>query len=403
MVRPASIADRLGKTQPWAVLEPPDATAAAAMLHWADAEGLSVLPRGGATSLSWGTVPPRIDLVLSTLSLTSGLDHCAGDLTAVVPAGLTLDALNASLGREGQSLPLDPPWGDRATIGGILATNASGPRRHAYGAPRDLVIGVEMARVDGRVAKAGGRVVKNVAGYDLGRLLCGSLGSLAVVTSAIFKLSPCAQASRTIVAQCASPRDAAALGLVVAATPQTPTAIEIEGPSPRLLIRFETTIDSARRQALALGDICRAHRADVEIVDEDRERALWQAHDTHAWDGAHAVVRVSVLPTDVAGLVDEVATAASDIAYRLVGRAALGVLLIGLAAGSDAAIGSTVAQLRAWAAPRGGRVVVLLSSDVSQPIDVWGDIGDALPLMRAVKSRFDPRGTLSPGRHPWAL
>ena len=127
-------------------------------------------------------------------SLTAGVDHVAGDLVATLPAGATLEAVNDVLRREGQWLPLDPPRASRATIGGIVATNDSGPRRHRFGAPRDLIIGIEIALADGRTAKAGGRVVKNVAGYDLSRLLCGSLGSLAVVTSATFKLSPAAAA-----------------------------------------------------------------------------------------------------------------------------------------------------------------------------------------------------------------
>jgi FAD/FMN-containing dehydrogenase len=129
-------------------------------------------------------------VVLSTLSLNRVVAHRHGDLTATVEAGARLDDVNRELARHGQWLPLDPPWSDRATIGGIVATNDAGPRRHRYGTPRDLIIGIEIARADGVRAKAGGIVVKNVAGYDLARLMTGSFGSLALITSATFGGEP---------------------------------------------------------------------------------------------------------------------------------------------------------------------------------------------------------------------
>lgn len=409
--RAAGAADCIGRAQPWGVLEPHDAPAAAAMLKWADDEGLAVVPRGGGTALTCGTAPRRLDVILSTARLTDGLDHCAGDLTAVVPAGMTLGALNAALAREGQWLPLDPPDSARATIGGILATNASGPRRHSAGAPRDLVIGVQMALVDGRLAKAGGRVVKNVAGYDLGRLLCGSLGSLAVVTQVIFKLSPLPPASRTVVAACKDLRAAAELGLTLAGTPLTPTAIEIAGPPARLLVRFETTEAAAERQARAVCEFCHAQGITGEILTHATEQDVWQRHDDDIWTGTDLVVRISVLPTDTTGAVDVLdrLAHAHGIAYRLSGRAALGVLVAGLT-GTGPALSAAITGLRAWASGvgRAGSVVVLATKAVQMngtdaTVDPWGVVGDALPLMQAVKARFDPRDTLSPGRFPWGL
>src|SRR6185295_11544977 len=157
---------------------------------------------------------------------------------AILPAGASLAHVNEVLGREGQWLPLDPPLSDRATIGGIVATNDSGPRRHRYGTARDLIIGIEMALVDGRTAKAGGRVVKNVAGYDLSRLLCGSFGTLALIVSATFKLAP-----------------------LLAAAPLTPSAVELDSPPARMLIRFETTPGAAEQQAAAACDLCTRHEA----------------------------------------------------------------------------------------------------------------------------------------------
>ena len=153
------------------LLQPCDAVELAAMLRSASDEQLAVSVRGRGTKAGWGQPAARVDAILSVARLHEPIEHCAGDLTVTVPAGTTLDALNARLAEHQQWLPLDPLAGSQSSVGGLLATNDSGPRRLRYGAPRDLVIGIEFALVDGRRAKSGGKVVKNVAGYDLGRLL----------------------------------------------------------------------------------------------------------------------------------------------------------------------------------------------------------------------------------------
>ncbi len=216
------------------VLEPTDAASLAAKLKWANAQGLAVAVRGAGTKQAWGAPASRTDVVLSTLGLNSGVDHVAGDLVATVPAGATLVAVNDVLRREKQWLPLDPGVSPLATIGGVIATNDSGPRRHRYGTPRDLIIGIEIALADGRTAKAGGRVVKNVAGYDLSKLLCGSLGSLGVITSATFKLAPVAPVSCTVAATVGDLRRLGDLALAIAGAPLMPSTIEIQSPPHRL-------------------------------------------------------------------------------------------------------------------------------------------------------------------------
>src|SRR5205823_14395303 len=155
--------------------------------------------RGAGTKSGWGRDARGADMILDMRSLNRVLAHEHGDMTATIEAGATLRDVNTALAEHRQWLPLDPPFADRATIGGILATNDSGPLRHRYGTPRDLVIGVQLATTDGVLAKAGGQVVKNVAGYDLSKLVCGSFGSLAAIVSATFKLAPRAAASKTIV------------------------------------------------------------------------------------------------------------------------------------------------------------------------------------------------------------
>jgi len=401
----AGPADAVDGRSPLVVLEPEDAGTAARMLRWADTEGLTVVPRGAGTKQVWGSASTGADLVLSTGRLSAAIDHCAGDLTATLPAGASLAQVNDALGRQRQWLPLDPAFADRATIGGIVATNDSGPRRQKYGTARDLIIGIEMALVDGRTAKAGGRVVKNVAGYDLSRLLCGSFGTLALITSATFKLAPLPAASRTVVATVGSARRLGELALALVAAPLTPAAVEVDSPPTRLLIRFETTPAAADQQAAAACEACERHQAPTRVLQGDTEADTWRSYEAQLWHTEGTLLKLAVLPSDVGDLVDlvERATASRAIDYRLGGRAALGVLFLKLRGNVERHM-EIAADLRRAAAARGGSAVIV-STPVSgaQRIDTWGHIGDGLPLMRAVKARFDPHGTLNPGRGPGGL
>ena len=197
-IRLGTPSDAIDGVCPRIVAEPTTRKTLSQVLEWAGTERLAVSIRGGGTKLTWGRSPAPIDLALSTARLNQVVEHRHGDLTATVEAGVTLTQVNATLGVHRQWLPLDPPWPDRATVGGIVATNDSGPRRHWHGAPRDLIIGVTVARPDGALAKAGGIVVKNVAGYDLSRLMTGAFGSLGVIVDATFKVTPVAASSRTL-------------------------------------------------------------------------------------------------------------------------------------------------------------------------------------------------------------
>src|SRR6185295_7364333 len=180
------------------VIEPATAVDVAAALRHASDERQSIVIRGAGTKSDWGRPAERIDVLLDMRRLNRLVSHQQGDLTAIIEAGATLHDVNEALARHRQWLPLDPPFAEHATIGGILATNDSGPLRHRYGTPRDLVIGIQLATTDGILSKAGGQVVKNVAGYDLGKLVTGSFGSLAAIVSATFKLTPLPGASKTI-------------------------------------------------------------------------------------------------------------------------------------------------------------------------------------------------------------
>ena len=258
VARLGAAADAIDSVVPAVVATPATPDALAKTLAWATETGRTVVVRGGGTKL-WGPPPGPVDLLLSTTAMSAVVAHRHGDLTATVQAGATLAETNAVLSRHRQWLPLDPPWGDRATIGGIVAANDSGPRRQRHGAPRDLIIGMTLARADGLLAKTGGIVVKNVAGYDLARLLTGSFGCLGVILTATFKLAPLAEASRTVSVEFPASERCGALVADLRAHASTPTALELATPPATMLIRFESVETVAVEQAEQAATLARAH------------------------------------------------------------------------------------------------------------------------------------------------
>jgi glycolate oxidase FAD binding subunit len=392
--------------------------------------GTSIVIRGAGTKDGWGRMPSRIDAVLDMRRLNRVLAHEHGDMTATIEAGATLREANAALAIHGQTLPLDPPHGDRATIGGLLATNDSGPLRHRYGTPRDLVIGVQLATTDGVVSKAGGQVVKNVAGYDLSKLVTGSFGSLAAIVSATFKLAPLPAASRTMRIAVA---DAAALADIV----RTMMASQLEPVAFELVSRRSTqnppnaqnTMFSASSAASALYVVLRfaslpgvvdaqiaqaaaalnARATSIDTLDGDAERSLWQAHANELWDEPGAIVRASWLPATIDVGVCELARVAAGpktptmagleaCTTSLIGRAAIGAGHIRID-GDAAAQAAVIEQLRA-SKVFGNVVIVRGSPELKALVDVWGSHGTRQALFDSLKRAFDPRGVLNAGRGP---
>src|SRR6267142_1506018 len=196
-VRAATAADAVAGAHPKLVIEPGTERGLAEVLRLSNEGGVAVIPRGGGTKLSWGNPPVRADLILSTARLTKIIEHAWADLTVTVEAGCTIQKLQETLAQHGQRLALDPLWPEKATVGGVLSTNDSGALRLRFGALRDLIIGVTIALPDGTLASSGGKVVKNVAGYDLPKLVTGALGTLGVITRAVFRLHPLPLNSRS--------------------------------------------------------------------------------------------------------------------------------------------------------------------------------------------------------------
>jgi glycolate dehydrogenase FAD-binding subunit len=384
--------------QPFA---PDDAETAAAMLAHAAAGQVIVVPHGNRTKLR-APVDATRATTMSTMRLTRGLAHYAGDLVATAPAGCTLQDVNAALAAERQWIPLDPPFADRTTIGGMVASNDSGPRRHRFGSPRDLIIGIEVALTSGTVARSGGRVVKNVAGYDLGRLFCGSLGSLGLITSVTFKLAPLAQESRTVAARFDSAAAAGAAALELAANPAlTPSALEIVSPAPCLLVRFESTRKSSEQMAATSVALLGTHCPDIQVLDRDTETALWREHQVSESPHDGLVAQVSVLPNAAGPTIDLVGRLAGEFAVRWSAtcRAALGVLRV-VGHGEPAALQRFAAGLRTALTVRHGYVQFVAGTEVlGDQIEPRGPVGAAAAVTLAVKQRFDPSGILP---FPWA-
>jgi glycolate oxidase FAD binding subunit len=356
----------------------------------AAAEGLTVRTRGAGTKLEWGLPAACHDVELHTTELDGVVEHNAGDLTAVLQAGVPLASAQRTFARAGQMLALDPPLGEGATIGGIVATADSGPLRHRYGAPRDLILGMTVALSDGTIARSGGKVIKNVAGYDIGKLFAGSFGTLGTILSVSVRLHPLPRRHATSVGSSGNPDVLAAAAGAIAAAPLELEALDVawRGGRGGILAR-SGGVEASPRAERAAATMRQAGLEQVELVEEDG--SLWSRQRSGQRALSGALVRIAARPSELAGVL----RAASAAGGTLVGRAALGASFVALEPSPEAVEG-----LRA--ALPAGTVAVLLDAPPSlrASIDPWGadsTRGGALELMRRIKARFDPAGTCNRG------
>ena len=398
IAREGKDADRIDGVRPRQVVEPRTPEEVAAIIAAASREGLTVVFRGGGTKRGWGRVPAAVDLLISMRGLARVIAHDPADLTTTLEAGATLEDVNAALGRHRQWLPIDA-WGDGSTIGGAIATNDSGPLRHRFGTPRDLLIGIRLATTDGRLVKAGGNVVKNVAGYDLGKMMAGSFGTLAVIISATFKLLPMPAASHTVSAALPDKASAARALAALNDSQLEPLAVELQaqaGRAPyRLLIRFATSPSAAAAQAAQ----AQALVAAGEVITGDEEAAIWRRYQARASASAGTVVRMNWLPAalpDVLSLFETLAHPNGSV--ELVARAALGAGLIRVDGSIDWQA-SVIERLRAADVVRHVTIVDAPPA-VKQQVDTWGPLGAAGNISAAIKRALDPAGILNAGRGP---
>jgi glycolate oxidase FAD binding subunit len=430
-VRAAGPDDAVAGVMPRFVARPGDVTEAAAVLRAAAAEGLAAVPRGAGTRLAWGSPPTRCDLVIDTRGLDQVLEHAAGDLVVRVQAGVGMDQLAEVLAAAGQRLALDPPLtsaspftgnGTGGTIGGVLATGVAGPLRLRYGTPRDLAIGITVVRADGTVASSGGKVVKNVAGYDLGKLFAGSYGTLGLIVEVAFRLHPLPGATSFVTLDAADAASAYAVVAAAASSPLAPSAAEIDRPARPAPTRVGILLEgdpagvaerSARLTEL-LGGV-----ASVSPTPPD-----WWGRGAAAAPGG-TVIRIAFWAAalaEVLGAIDAAASAAgldpavsgsaaAGVIYAAVDDSAAPAAVSRFVTGLRAALESTAAPSSSAPAPpassapaaipaglpRASAVVLHTPGEVRAAVDLWGPV-PALGLMRAVKDQFDPEHRMAPGR-----
>ena len=404
--RPATEGDAVDGVRPALVIEPGTPEQMAAAVAWASREQLATVIRGRGTKLAWGRKPARVDVILSTTGLSRQIVHRHGDLTATVPAGVTLTDLNRQLASQGQWLPLDTAF-EHATVGGLIATNDAGPLRHRYGTPRDLLIGITLAMTDGTLVKSGGHVVKNVAGYDLGKLVSGSFGTLAPIVDATFKLLPIPQTSLTLLVSYSDGQPLSADVATLAGSQLEPVALDLHvrfdgrPASPcELAVRFATSPEATAAQVADAQRIVSPASQSSQVLTGAAETAWWSEQVRRPWGDHASTVRLSWMPADlpqVLRLFAELQRVANG-SLELTARAGLGAGFLCVET-DDVSAAKVIERLRA--APLLSHVVVLRHAGALKGhIDPWGPPLPGERVLQAVKRSFDPAGILNAGRGP---
>lgn len=381
------------------VIYPETPAELAAFVAYAAATGSGILPFGNGSKLSWGNPIAGPRIAISTRRMNRLIEHAIGDLTVTVEAGMTLRELRDILGAQGQFLGFDPAYPDTATIGGIVATGDSGSLRHRYRGVRDLLLGISFVRSDGKMAKAGGRVVKNVAGYDLMKLLTGSYGTLGIITQVTLRLYPRQDASDTVLLS-GNPDAIATAAQTLLSSALTPIAVDLLSPELMkiadlgsemgLAVRFQSISESVRQQCDRLLEVGEKLTLRGRRLGEN-EADLWGQLKQQMWNGSpedRIICKMGVTPTTAATTLSQCQTPA-----MIHGGIGLGLVRF------ETATPERLQTLRQWCDKNGGFLSILeASADLKQQIDVWGYSGNASDLMRRIKQQFDPAGILSDRR-----
>jgi glycolate oxidase FAD binding subunit len=426
--------------RPAAIVQPADASEIAELLHFAAGEKLAVITCSGRTKLGIGAPPTRYDVALDVSRMNRILAYDPRDLTLGVEPGIAYRALSEVLAAERQFLPLAPPFADRATIGGILAADSASPLRQAYGGPRDFILGMEFVTGSGAQSKSGGRVVKNVTGYDLHKALIGSLGTLAVITRVNFKTFPVPPRRAIFVAEFADCAAAHAFCMEIAKSPLGPQMIEEVSPeAARLLLSQPVQAPAApicpdlsiNRWSVVLAaagheSVVERHARDLRSLADQNGAMRFYNYEEKSTDArasalitalcelpriaqqsrpAATIFRIAALPTTMPALVERIRALAERgrIAHATIVRPSGLIYAVLLPTSND---GETIEHLaRASeqvfhaAAELGARARIESAPlALKRRVSVWGPPHEDFELMSRVKKVFDPAGVLSPGR-----
>ena len=403
---------------PKAVVLPASAQEMQDVLRFAAKADLSVVPAGAGTKLGIGNLPEKLDVVLATTRLNGVVEYEPADLTVTVEAGIRLAALQSVLAQHRQYLALDPPYADRCTLGGIVATNASGSLRLRHGAVRNQVLGLRVVHANGTVVKSGGKVVKNVAGYDLNKLYIGAFGTLGIITEVTLKLSPIPAYEAILAADFQDVQSAVDTGLRVVGSQTLPmfvnllinldieTGVTTGVQKPTLVVGFSGDPETVAWQLAQSQGIMEQNGALGVTITEGESRLPLQetirefpATDT---DSENVIVKVNLKRTDIAEFAAQVMDASWARDVRGMALLGSGILYLSIPVTSETdfhTFANALTQLRQSATEVHGNLIIETAPPaLKQHIDVWGPVGGTLGLMQQVKDRFDAGGLLNPGR-----
>jgi glycolate oxidase FAD binding subunit len=385
------------KSHPSCIIYPQTQAELSTVMATANQNKWSVLPCGSMSKLNWGGLGKNIDIIVSTERINQLIEHAVGDLTVTVEAGMKFGEIQELLAKSRQSLAIDPAFPDSATIGGIVATADTGSLRQRYGGIRDQLLGITFIRADGQIAKAGGRVVKNVAGYDLMKLFTGAFGTLGIISQVTFRVYPLPETSATVILT-GKAENISHAATILQGSELTPTKADLLsnqlvsslglGQEIGLVVQFQSISESVKEQSNRILAIGQQLGLETVIYADENEANLWQVITKKIYSSENNFVitsKIGVLPTSAVEVINQ-------IQFGLI-HLNSGLGLVQLENQNQ------VLSLRNLCENNSGFLTVLSAPvEVKEKLDIWGYTGNALQVMQGIKKQFDANLILSPGR-----
>ena len=415
---PESASYAIDGCTPKAVVLPASVRDIQAVLQFAAKQNLSVIPAGAGTKLSIGNLPPKVDVVMAMTRLNSVIEYEPADLTVTVESGIRLADLQTELAKHRQFLAMNPPYAEHCTIGGIVATNTSGPFRLRHGTARNQVLGMRVVHANGTLVKSGGKVVKNVAGYDLNKLYIGAFGTLGIITEVALKLSPIPTQQVTLTAEFQDIQHATNTGLNIVRSQTLPMfvnlSINFDPRCPETQQRRKFTLvsgfggdpETVTWQLAQSKEILEQNGAIgvTTIADESQQHLQESIQEFSADNGetGKIIVKINLRRTDIADFSEHILDTSWAGDVQMMALLGSGVLYLTIPFGTETDfrdLANMLTQLRQTAAKVEGNLIIETAPpELKQHIDVWGPVGNTLHLMKQVKTKFDADGLLNPGR-----